>query len=343
MPNEGYPSPTQPVATDDVQLTPPLPSNQSIDQQTNSTSAFAAAQPTSAPQPAQPATAPPPHQHSGHGDCSGDKECGACMKGGMPMKKEKLSFLVILLVGMTTVFFALWVVTMRERDAARLTTSPAPAPVAAETVYSLPEPKAVVETIALPQPRLTSSVSVEQSLATRRSRREYSPEPVSLQALSQVLWSAQGVTNDLGNRTAPSSRGAYPYTVYVVVRNVTGLEPGLYQYSPDKYELLNLGEAGVSEALVEAGVQDNSKQAPVVLALAASYAVMAEKSPADPVTGTLIEAGHIGQNIYLQIEALRMGTVVTAGFDKVKVGQALTLDPNEEVIYLVPFGLRAEE
>ena len=56
-----------------------------------------------------------------------------------------------------------------------------------------------------------------------------------------------------------------------------------------------------------------------------------------------MEAGHIGQNIYLQVESLGMSTVVMAGFDAQKVGDSVKLDPNEVVMYVVPLGNRAAE
>ncbi len=281
-----------------------------------------------------------------HAACDG-KNCDNCVKGGMPFKRETLSFIVVVLIGLSTLFFALWVVAMRERDALKggsaQTNAPSEQAAAKPVEYSLPAEKTVLKTIALPKPSLAGKMSVEAALATRRSRRAYAETPLTLQQISQVLWSAQGVTDDAGHRTAPSARGAYPYTVYMVARNVAGLDAGLYRYNPTTHSVEYLGVAGAGEALIAAGVQDNSQKAPAVLALAASYAKMAKLSPADPVTGTLIEAGHIGQNIYLQIESLGMGTVVTAGFDAVKVGAALELDPNEDVVYLVPFGNRGVE
>lgn len=276
-----------------------------------------------------------------------DGNCAGCVKSGMPFKKETLSFIVVVLIGLSTVLFALWVTTMRERDALMVRQ---PEVMAGEAVkpeknldYQLPAEKTVLKTVPLPSPTLTGRTSVEQALSTRRSRRTYAETPLTMQAVSQILWSAQGVTDDAGHRTAPSARSAYPYTVYMVVRNVTGLDAGLYRYNPSTHAVEYLGVPEAGEAIIAAGVQDNSQKAPAVLAVAASYAKMAKVSPADPVTGTLIEAGHIGQNVYLQVEALSMSTVVTAGFDAVKVGEALQLDKNEDVVYLIPFGNRGAE
>jgi nitroreductase len=80
-----------------------------------------------------------------------------------------------------------------------------------------------------------------------------------------------------------------------------------------------------------------------VIVLAGAYGKMVKNFPNNPAEVSLMEAGHIGQNIYLQVEALGMSTVVTAGFDAKKVGDALHLDPLETVAYLIPLGHRAPE
>ena len=54
------------------------------------------------------------------------------------------------------------------------------------------------EMINLPEPRLESDYSIEQAIHNRRSVREFSNKPLSLAEVSQLLWSAQGTTDDKG-------------------------------------------------------------------------------------------------------------------------------------------------
>lgn len=291
---------------------------------------------------AQPASQPTNTPSSNSHTCP-PGGCENCVKGGMPFKKEWLSLAVLVLIGMVTVLGVLLVKEKRERlmggDDQERQVQPAtasnPQPKITEAV---PAPKALAEIIALPKPKLQSSISVESALASRRTRRAFEAKPVTLAELSQVLWSAQGVTNDKGNRTAPSAHSVYPYTVYVVVRNVAGLPAGLYQYVPESHSLGSLSLANAGELLNAAGVQEGAQKAPAVMVLSAAYGKMVKSSPNDPKTPTILEAGHIGQNVYLQLEALKMGGVVMAGFDATKVGQALKLDQLETVVYLIPFG-----
>lgn len=309
--------------------------------------------PTNLTPPSTPPVPPPantPAPTKSHACQDGD--CDKCLKGGMPMKKEILSFVTLIAIGVATVFFVLWVNEKRSlANALKQTASPSPAQenavqsaTAAQITPGAPAMKSIREYVDLPQPKLTSNFSVERALQERRSRRTFAEQPVTMAELSQVLWAAQGVTDkEHGYRTAPSGRSLYPFNTYVVIRNVTGVNPGLYQYFPDQHRLGSIGLANAGDLLTEAGVQENSQKAPVVMVLAGVYGKMVEKYPNSYVEATMMEAGHIGQNVYLQVEALGMGTVVTAGFDANKVGTALGLDPGERITYLIPFGHRAAE
>lgn len=271
--------------------------------------------------------------------------CGHCMKGGLPAKKEVLTFITLFFIAVSTVL----VVLLINEKRSNLTTEvmdPAEVAVEEEMVqYQMPAMMAVSEVVELPEPNLVGEMSVEEAIQNRRSRRTFSEEPVTMEELSQILWSAQGITDEeTGHRTAPSAKGSYPYSLYVIVRNVEDLDEGLYLYDPENHTLGNVGLANAGDMLIEAGVQENSQTAPVVVAMAAVYAKTQEKFPDnDPVPNTLLEGGHIGENIYLQVEALGMATVVTGGFNSVAVGEAIGLDENESIVYLVPFGHVGEE
>lgn len=259
------------------------------------------------------------------------------------MKREWLSFFTLVLLAVSTVLAVLWITEKRANLTQEVAVTPAEPAATQPVSKEVPSVKALKSTIALPKPKLTGNVSVEEALQSRRSRREFAEQPVTLQELSQLVWSAQGVTDDKGHRTSPSGHGVYPYTIYVVVRNVTGLQPGLYQYLPEKHELGDLGLANAGEMLTSAEVQQGAQTAPVVIVLSAAVGKMVEQYPNDPVGPTLMEGGHIGQNIYLQMEALKMAGVVMAGFDSQKVVSALGLHPSEKIVYLVPVGHRAPE
>lgn len=269
------------------------------------------------------------------------KDCDQCLKGGMPMKREWLSFVVILLIGLSTLLTVLYV-NEKRKTVVYAPTVNTEEPIKTEKVYEMPAMKALQSMVDLPVTDFEGSL--ESVIASRRSRRVFAETPLTLAHLNSVLWAAQGITDvEHGYRTAPSAKSAYPYTVYVVARNVEGLEPGLYEYVPDKNQLGSLGIANAGEMLTSAGVQDGAQKAPAVLLLAAAPAKMLAVFPdSDPMKNVYLEGGHIGQNIYLEVESLGLATVVMGGFDPMKVNQALNLDSNEQVVYIVPVGNRGE-
>jgi Nitroreductase family len=93
------------------------------------------------------------------------------------------------------------------------------------------------KSINLPEPRTDGGIPVEAALKERRSIRTFGKEGLTLDEISQLLWAAQGITDDLGHRTAPSAMARYPLQVYLLAGNVTGLPSGVYHYLPKGHNL----------------------------------------------------------------------------------------------------------
>ena len=219
---------------------------------------------------------------------------------------------------------------------------------AGDIIPPTPQPHVFTSTIALPRPAITGGMPLQQVIAERRSRREFSTKPLSMQKLSQLLWSAQGITDPAGKkRAAPSAYEVYPITIYAVVRNVPGLNPGLYEYLPASHSLGGINvfvdesvdPPGVVLANLE-GMQDVVKNSPIVFVMSASYGKGYDLMKEGAVNSAILEVGHIAQNLYLQAESLKLATVVVAGFDSNSVVKSLNLRP-DEVLYLMPVGERA--
>lgn len=73
--------------------------------------------------------------------------------------------------------------------------------------------------VKLPTPRTGGGISVEKALSERRSIRGFKNESLTLNEVSQLLWAAQGVTDDKGHRTSPSAMASYPLEVYLLAGN----------------------------------------------------------------------------------------------------------------------------
>ena len=187
--------------------------------------------------------------------------------------------------------------------------------------------------VKLPSPKLDGSVSVEKTLAERRSIRTYKDEPLSLAQVSQILWAAQGITEaKSGKRTAPSPRAYYLLELYLICGNVSGLPKGMYRYQPEGHGLLEITEGDVKTKLFEAAGQAPIKGAPAALVFTGDT----ERSRIPDMMN--LEAGHAAQNVYLQAVSLELGTVVMAGFKPEEVAKALNIPSGEKVIYIMPFG-----
>jgi len=128
--------------------------------------------------------------------------------------------------------------------------------------------------ISLPAPALKGTLSVEEAIAARRSVRSFGEAPLTLGQLSQLLWAAQGVTDESsGRRAAPSAGAKYPLEVFVVAGRVEGLPAGVYRYVPKGHTLTLVKRGDVRDALsAEALSQACVRSAPVSLVIAGVYA-----------------------------------------------------------------------
>jgi hypothetical protein len=87
-----------------------------------------------------------------------------------------------------------------------------------------------------------------EAMKQRRSRREFTPDPLSKEELSFLLWSTQGVARTMERggkvvytlRTVPSGGARHPFVTYLVINRVKGIEAGLYRYLPLEHKLLPL-------------------------------------------------------------------------------------------------------
>lgn len=200
------------------------------------------------------------------------------------------------------------------------------------------------ENISLPNPELRSSNSIEATLKNRRTRRDFLDNEVSLKQVSQMLWSAQGVTADWGGRTAPSAKSTYPLSIFLVASKVSGLEAGEYQYLPGDrtpvHQLKPIQSVELQQALYEALNESSFKKAPAVLVVTGNMSKMAEAyGGIGHDKEVYLEAGHVAQNLYLQAESLRLGMVVISSFDELKIKDLVTIPSSDTIIYLVPFGI----
>jgi len=195
------------------------------------------------------------------------------------------------------------------------------------------------ETIRLPAPATKGQYSLEALLQQRRSVREYRELALTAAQLGQLLWAAQGITHGAGLRTAPSAGALYPLEMYAVVGDVDGLSNGIYHYRPGEHSLVKTLDGDRRAALSEAALsQESVAQAPVVLVFTAVVARSAKKYGQRAQRYVDIEVGHAAENLFLQAEALGLGTVDVGAFDDEEVARVLQLPHDRMPLLLMPVG-----
>ena len=193
--------------------------------------------------------------------------------------------------------------------------------------------------IKLPKPELTGEHSIEMLLQQRRSVRSYQKSSLNLAEVGQLLWSAQGVSDAKGLRTAPSAGALYPLKLFVVVGDVNELSPGIYQYNPEEHSLLKTANGDLRKSLQKAALNQSCiVDAAIIFVFTANYQRTTWKYGKRGVRYVHMEVGHAGQNLFLQAEALHLGTVVVGAFDDDEVREVLNLDSNVQPLSLMPVG-----
>ncbi len=205
-----------------------------------------------------------------------------------------------------------------------------------------PGPKAmshtVDEIVPLPPPRLTGSVPIEETLAHRRSIRTFADAALAMETVSQLLWSAQGITHPEGQRTAPSAGALYPLEIYLVAGNIVGLPAAVYHYAPQRHRLVRIAAGDRRRELAEIAFhQDWVADAPAILVISAVLRRTTAKYGERGQRYVHIEAGHAAENVCLQAVALGLGTTVVGAFLDTGLRRMLR-NSQETPLLLIPVG-----
>ena len=209
----------------------------------------------------------------------------------------------------------------------------------------VPEGAELIELVS-PEKIALGEMPLREAIARRRSRRRFSPDPLTLEELSFLLWATQGVHRVVRDgvatlRTVPSAGARHPFETYLSVHRVVELVPGLYRYLPLNHRLVRLREdPGLPEKIVDAALgQRFVGEAAVVFVWAAvpyrtewRYSIRSHKVIA-------IDAGHICQNLYLAAEAIGAGTCAVGAYSQAAMDGLLGVDGEEEfTVYLALVG-----
>ena len=180
----------------------------------------------------------------------------------------------------------------------------------------------------------------------RKSARIYTGEAMTLDQLSFLLWATQGIKSVRGKsyatlRTVPCGGARHEFETYMIVRNVEGLQAGVYHYLPMHHALeflkpLENIDQTISESLCG---QSWAAKANVVfywsmVAYRAEwrYGIYAHRV-------ALIDVGHIGQAMYTACTATGLGCCGIGAFQHEFCADVFDLDGEDEyIVYTTPVG-----
>ena len=189
------------------------------------------------------------------------------------------------------------------------------------------------------------SIDLNAAINNRVSIRAYSNKPLTLDELSYVLWSTQGIkevtTRPVTLRTVPSAGARHCFELYLLVNNVESIAPGLYRYLPLEHQIqeVNMDEA-IAEKITKSCLNQRFiLRSAITLILTVDRYRMMWRYTERGYRYMHLDAGHVMQNLYLCAEAINSGVCAIAAFDDDKINEVLGLDGVEQfTIYVGVLG-----
>jgi putative peptide maturation dehydrogenase len=197
---------------------------------------------------------------------------------------------------------------------------------------------------ALPLPSIAKEGGLYQALANRRTVRTFDRDkPLRIEDVAVLLryvfgchgYARLSPDHTILRRTSPSGGSLHPIEAYPLIRNVSGIDPGLYHYNMRDHTLTPLRglDPARTDALVTewAAGQAFAASAPLLVALTARFRRNFWKYPNNVKTHSvvLLDAAHLSQTFYLVCSDLGLGSFFVA-HDGAAIERTLSLDGIEE-------------
>jgi SagB-type dehydrogenase family enzyme len=186
----------------------------------------------------------------------------------------------------------------------------------------------------------------ETLLDYRESHRNFSDIPLTLEELSKIIGSCRlserlfsiADNNDkVERRTYPSGGARFPVELYYLSYNTEGLEKGAYHYNITKSileQLLKEDFTKIKRELISPYLENPAGT--IIFTSVLSRSEIKYGHRAYPYS--LIEAGHMGQNILLASSEIGIGSCPISGFVDTRINEILDLTENEIPIYSISLG-----
>jgi SagB-type dehydrogenase family enzyme len=148
--------------------------------------------------------------------------------------------------------------------------------------------------------------------------------------------------NEFRARTVPSGGGLYPLELYLLVKNVEGLEAGVYHYVINPALLEQVKKIELPSSFIETLFMHQPYVAEASLVIVAT-AVLERNMKKYGDRGyryILYEAGHSFQNMNLMAAACNLGSLNVGGFFDMDMLKVLSIDFEEEIpLYAMAIGI----
>lgn len=185
--------------------------------------------------------------------------------------------------------------------------------------------------LPLPAPGERPAMSLEEAIGRRRSADRFDSAAMRSGELGFVLEMAWG---------APGLEWAKGLDLYWVVHRVEGLAPGLYRGNADRGALVSLHPGPLADRLVRVCLgQRKAGAAAAGCLMVARLGRQGERGRDRSYRDLLLEAGSVGQRLYLAAEAIGLTARNLAAFTDDDLNRLLGLDGRSEaVVHLTMFG-----
>lgn len=182
-------------------------------------------------------------------------------------------------------------------------------------------------------------------VAARKSQRDFSGKPVDVHDLSALLKYSCGIMQTFENRKPrrahPSGGARYPLEIYpLVLAGSREIPAGVYHYDVREHALDALWQRSFAQEDIDAlFAYEWVRAAPIAIIMTAVFSRTQKKYGERGYRYALLEAGHVGQNVYLVSSALGMKCCSIVGTYDTAIEKLLDIDGVEEsVVYTVIVG-----
>ncbi|GIW62716.1 MAG: nitroreductase [Patescibacteria group bacterium] len=212
--------------------------------------------------------------------------------------------------------------------------------------------------ILLPIPKV-KRFDIFQSLLERKSHRNFVNGSASLNDLSLLLYFSCGIKSvefsNISERVAnynyffnsrmyPSGGARFPLEVYLVLfKKIDKIECGVYHYNVKRHSLIKIKKGRFKKTIKDKILLPVNKKmiknSLFYICVSSYFGRSFIKYGELSLILSLIEAGHLGQNLCLLSTVLNLGCCPIHGFYEDEVNKLLDLNSDvEEIIYSFIFG-----